>query len=110
MKKTNQPKLKLSIADSFLSRLIGLLGTKYLGKNCGIIIHRCSFIHTFGMRYGLDIIFLDKQLQELKRVEKLKPWRIAYCAKAKTTVELNAGFCAQNPDYLKQIHTVLNSN
>lgn len=114
MKTINQPryksKLKLIIADSFLSRMLGLLGTKRLNKDCGIIIRRCNFIHTFGMQYSLDVIFLDNHLRQLKRVENLKPWRIAYCSKAENVVELNAGFCAQHPDYLWQIQTALNNN
>ena len=104
---TKPTPLKLLHARSFKSRLIGLLGTKYLEPNTGLCIYKCNFIHSFGMKYSIDVVFLDGTLNQTKCIKKLKPWRIAYCAKAKITVELNAGFCKSNPDYLKQIQSAL---
>lgn len=48
-------------ATTFLARMKGLLGTRGLGKGEGLWIFPCGCIHSFGMRYEFDVIFLDAQ-------------------------------------------------
>jgi len=51
---------KVTIADTFLSRLIGLLNKKELPDNTGLWIIPCNSIHTFGLKFNIDVIFLNK--------------------------------------------------
>lgn len=48
-------------ASSFIDRLVGLLNTPSLNSGEGLYIAPCSQIHMFGMKYAIDVVFLDKQ-------------------------------------------------
>jgi uncharacterized membrane protein (UPF0127 family) len=75
---------------NFLERMRGLLGTQKLKIDEGLLIASCSSIHTFGMRYSIDILFLDNQLNIVKTVNSLKPWRMAASNSASMVLELAA--------------------
>ena len=47
-------------ANSFLTRLVGLIGTKEPFAEKVLYIKPCSGIHTVGMKYPIDVVFLDK--------------------------------------------------
>ena len=66
----------IKIADTFMTRLVGLLGRKSIAENEGILFTKSSQIHTFFMRFNIDIIFLDKNRKILKICHDLKPFRI----------------------------------
>jgi len=52
--------VNVQTARSFTARLIGLLGTKTPNDKTALHIVNCTGVHTFGMKYPLDLIFLDK--------------------------------------------------
>lgn len=79
------------LADSFFLRLKGLLGTDYLLAGEGLVIRPCSSIHTFGMSYPIDVIFVDADNQVLKTVSCMGPWQMAACGGSRFVVELPAG-------------------
>jgi hypothetical protein len=56
-----------------------------------MLIERCSSIHTFFMRFPLDVIFLDRGFKVAKVVNNLGPWRFASAWGAAGVVELPAG-------------------
>lgn len=63
------------VADTFLSRLKGLMFQKQMEASAGLLIQRCSSIHTFFMRFPIDVIYLDKEYRILY-TETVLPWRI----------------------------------
>jgi uncharacterized protein len=73
---------------NFFERMCGLLGTHKLKVDEGLLIAPCSSVHTFGMRYTIDILFLDKQLTIIKTVKSLKPWRMAASNASNMVLEL----------------------
>lgn len=79
------------IADSFLLRLKGLLGTKSLPNGEALIIKPCYSVHTIGMAYAIDVLFVDGQNRILKVVSHLQPWRAASCRGSVYVIELPAG-------------------
>lgn len=79
------------LADSFFSRLIGLLRTDRLPPGNGLVIRPCNSVHTFGMRYAIDVIFTDNQGRILKIIHRLNPGELALCRGAVYGVELPAG-------------------
>jgi len=79
------------LADRPLERMQGLLGRPALLPGQALLISPCSSVHTFGMRYPLDIVFMSPSHQVLKIVPHLSARRIAWCWGAKNTVELAAG-------------------
>lgn len=64
-------------ADTLLTRLIGLLGHSSIDSKQGLHIVPCSSIHTFGLTYPIDVIFLDKHGVVVKTISRMSPNRIA---------------------------------
>ncbi|MCZ6804948.1 MAG: DUF192 domain-containing protein [Proteobacteria bacterium] len=52
---------KVSKTSNFVERMRGLSGSPPLKKNEGLLIVSCSSVHSFGMSYAIDLVFLDKQ-------------------------------------------------
>src|SRR5262245_46591664 len=83
------------IADTYTRRTIGLLGRKSLPQDEGIVLRPSFSIHTFFMRFPIDLIFLDQDLVVIKLAENLRPFRTSSCRGAREVVELAAGECAR---------------
>ena len=81
-------------ADGSLERMRGLLGRQALSANEGFWIEPCNAVHTFFMRYSLDVLFLDRDGVLLKTVSHLNPWRFTGALNARATIELQAGRAA----------------
>ncbi|MCP3850583.1 MAG: DUF192 domain-containing protein [Gammaproteobacteria bacterium] len=72
-------------------RMKGLLGSQGLKSNDGLIISPCNSVHTFFMKYSIDVIYLDKEGIIKKIVPALKPWRMSFCFSCASTLELASG-------------------
>jgi len=81
----------VELAETSETRRRGLLGRDSLDPSAALIIAPCSAIHTFFMRFVIDVVFVDHDGRVLKTVSDLKPWRIAASPRAYAVVELNAG-------------------
>jgi uncharacterized membrane protein (UPF0127 family) len=81
------------VADSWWLRLKGLLGRAGLPADEGILLEPASSIHMFFMRFSIDAVFLDRELNVLKVVPELRPWRVAARMRARSVLELAAGTC-----------------
>lgn len=80
------------IADTLITRLIGLMFKEKLVGADGLLINPCNSIHTFFMRYSLDIVFLSSENRVVKILRDVKPWRMTWIYfRAKKTLELPAG-------------------
>lgn len=79
------------MADRWWSRAIGLLATARLDHPAGLWITPCASVHTVGMRYPIDLVYLDRERRILKTVTALKPWRASACRGAVSVIELRAG-------------------
>jgi len=90
------------IAANPWTRVIGLLLTKHLQHGRGLWLKPSNSIHTFGMRYSLDVLFLDKKNRVVEIVRNLRPNRVSPIVwKARSVVELPA-------DSLSAVHLELN--
>jgi hypothetical protein len=81
----------VEIARTAPQRMRGLLGREALPPGEGMMIERCSSIHTCFMKFPLDVIFLDSQLVVKKVIRNLRPWRLASALGASHVIELGAG-------------------
>jgi len=82
----------VSIADTLFSRMKGLLGRSDLPSGKGLWIRPCKGIHTFCMKFPIDVIFLDKSNRIISLVEELQPNRMTKVLPGATSViELPAG-------------------
>ena len=83
---------KIFLADKFLSRLMGLLSFKSLEKNQAMILRPANSIHTFFMRFPIDLLFVDKNNRIVKTVSCMRPFRAtSICLKSQFVIELPAG-------------------
>lgn len=86
-----QPRLSIRVAQTFWSRLRGLLFRPALIGNQALYLAPCSSVHTFFMTYNIDVVFVDRNGCVMKVVMRLRPWRIAWCRGAHAALELRAG-------------------
>ena len=82
---------KLEIADTFKGRMVGLLNRESLSPQSALLLTNCRSVHTFGMRFSIDIAFLDKDGYILSLVDSLDRFRSASCRQASHTLESRAG-------------------
>jgi uncharacterized protein len=82
------------VAESFAARLRGLLGRRALPAREGILIRRESSVHTFFMRFAIDVVFLDADERVLRVDANVGPWRLKACRGARSVLELAAGASA----------------
>ncbi|HEY5996442.1 MAG TPA: DUF192 domain-containing protein [Candidatus Deferrimicrobiaceae bacterium] len=79
-------------ASNFLGRLKGLLGVEELVPGAGIWIHPCNSIHSFGMRFEFDALFLDAEGQVVGAYSRYQRNRISRIHRnARGVLELPAG-------------------
>jgi len=79
-------------ANTFFKRLKGLMFTKELPDENALHIMPCNEIHTFHMKYSIDVLYLDRNNVILAIDEDIKPWKIGKrVKKAVSVVELPSG-------------------
>ena len=80
-------------AFDWWSRLRGLLFRPQLAADGSeaLVIRPCNSIHTFGMSYPLDAVFLDRDGVVLRVVERIEPWRACVARGAHAVVEFHHG-------------------
>jgi uncharacterized membrane protein (UPF0127 family) len=81
----------VDLADDTATRRRGLLGRQILGHNEGLWIVPCEAVHTVGMRFCIDIIYLDRAKRVKKVCHSVPPNRLSACLSAYSVVELAAG-------------------
>ncbi len=63
---------EIYVADHFWSRFIGLQGKKSIGCNGGLLIRPCRQVHTFHMKFKIDILFLTREGTVLHLIKSSK--------------------------------------
>lgn len=87
-------------AKSFQDRAIGLMFAHQMQGFDGLMIEPCTSIHTFFMKFPIDVIFLDKNNTVVKIIRDMRPWRLSgIYLKARKVLELKAGSL---PDKIKK--------
>lgn len=82
---------RLELADRGPSRAKGLLGRKGLARGEGMWIIPCESVHTFGMQFPIDLVYLDRKHRIRKVRHSVPPWRLSACFSAHSVIELPAG-------------------
>jgi uncharacterized membrane protein (UPF0127 family) len=88
--------LDLRIAADFCSRARGLLAAPPLRDGEALLIRPCASVHTFAMRYPIDVVFLGRDARVRRVVARLVPWRITACPGSRAALELAAGVAARH--------------
>lgn len=71
--------------------MVGLLGRRELPVDEGLWLAPAWSIHTWGMRFPIDVVFVDRDERVLRIVEAMVPWRLVSRRGAHAVVELAAG-------------------
>lgn len=80
------------LADTFVSRLTGLLNRDSLFKDEALIITHCQSIHMFFMRFAIDVIFVGRDNRVVGIVENIKPFQLSpVFFNSRYAIELKAG-------------------
>lgn len=79
------------VADTSKKRRAGLLHYESFPAGSGLWIVPCEAVHTIGMKFPIDVVFLNKRRKVLKIRSRMVPWRISGCLRAHSVLELPAG-------------------
>jgi uncharacterized membrane protein (UPF0127 family) len=80
------------MACSFRSRCMGLLHRANISDQMGLLLVPGGSIHTLGMRFTIDVVFLSRQMRVLGLTERVPPWRVVIAPRGTARVlELAAG-------------------
>jgi len=83
------------VATSARRRMKGLLGRRALSQDEGLWLEPASSVHTWFMRFPIDVVFLDRDKRVLRIVESMRPWRMAAKRRSRAVLELAAGGAAR---------------
>ncbi len=83
---------RVTIADTSMTRMFGLLGKSGLDAGEGLWIKPSSGVHTVFMRFSIDVIGLDKEMKVVKLWPDLVPYRLtSVSTRVRSVIELPAG-------------------
>lgn len=87
----------LSIAETLCSRTRGLIGRRTLAAGEGLLIRPCKGVHTFLMKFPIDVVFLDGENRIMDTVVDLQPQRMTkLLLRCQSVLELPAGTVASS--------------
>jgi uncharacterized membrane protein (UPF0127 family) len=81
----------VDVADTSAKRRTGLLKHQRLEPGEGLWISPCESVHTFFMKFPIDLVYLDKQRKVRKVRNAVPAWRLSACLVAESVLELPAG-------------------
>lgn len=84
------PDIDVRVAADPLARLLGLAGLRALPPATALLLPRTRSIHTLGMRFALDLLWLDDEGRVVRIDRGVRPWRVRGCRAASQVVELPA--------------------
>lgn len=85
----------VEVADHGPKRRKGLLGRDHLSAEEGLWILPCEAVHTFGMRFPIDLVYLDRNNRVRKTCSAVGRFRVSACLSAHSVLELAPGTIAR---------------
>ena len=83
--------VRIAVANSGWRRLRGLAGRRHPPDGWALLFPRCRSVHTFGMRFPIDVVFLDEAGWPIEIRQGVRPGRVVICRRADAVLELQAG-------------------
>ncbi|MBM3735260.1 MAG: DUF192 domain-containing protein [Acidobacteria bacterium] len=87
---------KIDVADTSQKRRTGLLRHTGLGEGEGLLIVPCEAVHTFGMQFPIDVVYVNRKKRVVKTRPNMVRSRISLCLSAHSVVELPVGVIASS--------------
>src|SRR3954471_24575498 len=75
--------MEITVALSFWQRLTGLAGRRTLAGGRGLLLARTRSVHTCGMRFALDLVWIDGSGRVVRIDRCVRPWRVRTCLRAR---------------------------
>jgi hypothetical protein len=88
--------LRVRLADHFVTRALGLLVGAPLEPDEGLLIAPCASIHTIGMRYPIDVVFVDREGLVVRVCAQVRAGRMRFASGARGVLELRSGVAARH--------------
>ncbi|HEX2240894.1 MAG TPA: DUF192 domain-containing protein [Actinomycetota bacterium] len=86
---------QVAIASSMWARARGLLGRSELARGEALVLPKTKQVHTVGMTFPIDVLFLDENGRVLHLVRAMRPWRLSrWVRRCRNVIELQAGAAA----------------
>jgi uncharacterized protein len=83
----------VELATTLHDRMVGLLGRTSLGRDRAMYLSPCNSIHTFFMKFDLDLVFLSKSLRVVRVAQRVRPNRMAWGGRGSwSVVEMESGW------------------
>jgi uncharacterized membrane protein (UPF0127 family) len=101
--------IRVYVARGVRARLLGLALMRALPDDVGLLIPRCRSVHTVGMRFALDLVFVDERGRRVKDVASVGPGRVVACRGAAAVVELPAARDGRMPDMANEQNRLANA-
>lgn len=86
---------RVPVAAGRRARLLGLARLDRESAGAGLLIPHCSSVHTFGMRFPLDLVFLDANLRPFGLRRRVGPGRVVRHTRARAVLEMPSRGCAR---------------
>ena len=81
----------VDVANTSATRRTGLLKHQNLNPGEGLWIVPCESVHTFFMKFAIDLVYLDRRRKVRKVRHAVPPWRLSACLSAHSVLELPPG-------------------
>ncbi len=83
------------VAAGRRSRLLGLAGLREMPARSALLLLGCSSVHTLGMRFDIDVLFLDEHCKVIGERREMRPGRVAWCRGAAAVVEFPSSYAEE---------------
>ncbi|HEY4349607.1 MAG TPA: DUF192 domain-containing protein [Paraburkholderia sp.] len=83
--------IRVTTASSARERMRGLLGHTCLAADEALLLVPCRSVHTFGMGFTIDVVFIDRQWRVVALHRCVPPARMLFSLRATRTLEMSAG-------------------
>ncbi|NKJ50364.1 hypothetical protein CIC12_27305 [Burkholderia sp. SG-MS1] len=88
--------VEVSITETARERLRGLLTRERLAPGEALLLERCASVHTFGMRFAIDVVFVDRNRRVVAIHREVPRCRVLFDLRAALTLEMPAGGASQH--------------
>lgn len=88
--------VRVDVAESARERLRGLLGRDALAADDALLLERCRSVHTFGMRFSIDVLFVSRSNRVVAVHREVRAGRILMHWRGAKTLEMAAGAAARH--------------
>jgi uncharacterized protein len=93
--------IRMHLAHTWRARLIGLALMRGLDPDEALVIPHCTSVHTFGMRFEIDVVFVDRDWLPIYIEYGVRPGRVLRSRFARSVIEVTAGEASRLADGLR---------